>query len=333
MVPRISLITPSYQQASFLEECLASVHAQKYADLEHIVVDGGSTDGSKGIIERHADKLSWWCSERDKGQSDAINKGLAHATGEVFAWINSDDALLPGALQRVGEAFAGDPSLMVLTGVRVHRKAGEPDRAMDLDDPSDPENFYVSPRINQQATFYRMNAVLEAGSLDERLECVMDFELWLQVLFRHGADAVRVVPWELAVFRAHAASKTSTKHQVFLDEIASVLHGLCLQTGLTELADVLVLGHVITTGLRSIPVDERHRDRVRAMVVHFLLKWHHVIFNERDFNMMRAFRALPIPAEIMTADQQHRVALLDEQVNVAGWWSFRLQRKWKHLVR
>ena len=108
-LPRITLITPSYQQAEYLEECLASVQAQAYPDLEHIVVDGGSTDGSRAIIERYADRLAWWCSEKDGGQSDAINKGLGHATGQVFGWLNSDDLLLPGALLRVGEAFAADP--------------------------------------------------------------------------------------------------------------------------------------------------------------------------------------------------------------------------------
>ena len=97
-LPRITIITPSYQQAGFLEECIRSIHDQGYPDLEHIIVDGGSTDGSREIIERYADKLAWWCCEKDKGQSDAINKGLARATGQVFGWLNSDDLLLPGSL-------------------------------------------------------------------------------------------------------------------------------------------------------------------------------------------------------------------------------------------
>ena len=106
MLPRITLITPSFRQAAFLEECLRSVHDQGYPNLEHMVVDGGSTDGSAAIIESYAAKLAWWCSERDRGQSHALNKGLARATGEVFGWINSDDLLLPGSLQRVGEALS-----------------------------------------------------------------------------------------------------------------------------------------------------------------------------------------------------------------------------------
>ena len=100
-LPHISLITPSFMQADFLEHCLASVHAQGYPALEHIVVDGGSTDGSVAVIERYAHQLAWWCSERDRGQSHAINKGLAHATGAVFGWLNSDDLLLPDALSTV----------------------------------------------------------------------------------------------------------------------------------------------------------------------------------------------------------------------------------------
>ena len=102
-MPTISLITPSYNQRGFLKECLESVQDQGYAGLEHIVVDGGSTDGSVEVIADAASGSAWWCSEKDRGQSHAINKGLEHATGDVFGWLNSDDLLLPGALERVGD--------------------------------------------------------------------------------------------------------------------------------------------------------------------------------------------------------------------------------------
>ena len=98
---RITIVTPSFQQAAFLPECLRSVAAQDHPDVEHIVVDGGSTDGSRALIEAHGEHLAWWCCEADQGQSDALNKGLSHATGEVFSWLNSDDLLLPGTLQEV----------------------------------------------------------------------------------------------------------------------------------------------------------------------------------------------------------------------------------------
>src|SRR5204862_3291269 len=121
---------------------------------------------------------------------------------------------------------------------------------------SDPENFYTAPRINQQSTFYRMDAVREAGLVEPKLDYVMDYELWLQVLFRKGPSGVRSIPDALAVFRHHAGSKTATVHHRFLDETASVLHGLCSTTGQSDLMRVLEAGHVITPDLRVIPLHD-----------------------------------------------------------------------------
>src|SRR5439155_9305515 len=104
-LPLISIITPSFNQVEFIEETIQSVITQDYAQREYLVFDGGSTDGSVDIIRRHADKLDYWVSEPDRGQSDAINKGFAVAKGEVLTWLNSDDVYLPGALSAVAECF------------------------------------------------------------------------------------------------------------------------------------------------------------------------------------------------------------------------------------
>src|SRR5437870_10778600 len=110
-LPLISVVTPSFNQAPFLEHTLYSVASQDYARTEHIVIDGGSTDGSVEIIQRHARQLRHWVSEPDRGQSHAINKGLAMASGDVLAWLNSDDTYLPGALKEVGGVFAQHPDV------------------------------------------------------------------------------------------------------------------------------------------------------------------------------------------------------------------------------
>src|SRR5881394_195745 len=109
MPPKISIVTPSFNQGQFLEETILSVLDQNYPDLEYVVIDGGSTDGSADIIRRYASRLSSWCSERDEGQSHAIAKGFARCSGEILGWLNSDDVLLPGALAEVAAYFEAHP--------------------------------------------------------------------------------------------------------------------------------------------------------------------------------------------------------------------------------
>jgi len=332
MLPRITIITPSYQQAPFLEECIRSLHDQGYPDLEHIIVDGGSTDGSREIIERYAGKLAWWCCEKDRGQSHAINKGLAHATGQVFCWLNSDDLLLPGSLHAVGETFAEHPDLTVFTGVRIERAADGSERALGQDDPGDPNSHFVHPHINQQSTFFRMDVVKAINGVEEKLHYVMDYELWLQVLFHHGTKDVWVDPRALSVFRLHPVSKTSTVHHRFLDETASMLHGLALATGQTGLAQILAKGHGITPGLRAFPVTAAHAPLVRRMVTWFLLRWYHRLYKSSDLRMMKAFLLEARPAEKgLDAQELAWLPMVESEADVANWPLFRLRRKWRSL--
>ena len=163
ILPKISVVTPSFNQASFLEETIQSVLSQGYPDLEYIVMDGGSTDGSAEIIRKYADRLADWKSAKDGGQADAIRTGFARATGEILCWLNSDDTIAPGTLRRVGEFFAahpdvdlvyGDLNLVDAEGKRLY--TARPLLRLGI-------LVYENPFIPQQGMFWR-RSLYESGS-------------------------------------------------------------------------------------------------------------------------------------------------------------------------
>lgn len=292
MRPSISIITPSYQQRAFLEECLQSVHGQVYPSLEHIVVDGGSDDGSREVIAHHAHRLAWWCSEADQGQSHAINKGLQHATGGVFSWLNSDDRLMPGALQTVGEAFAADPHLVVLEG---HRLLETPDGVQErspLNDVARPDALFVAPVVNQQSTFYRMDAVRAVGGVDPVLHYAMDLDLWWRVLFAYGPQHVRSIAQDLAVFRLQPQSKTMQGAEAFVIETAALLSAMATATGQQDLVELLVLGYGDMPAVRTSNAQARHEALIRRMVFRFIIKWNATVGNERQFSLLKQLKML-----------------------------------------
>lgn len=205
--PRISVITPSFNQAAFLERTLDSVRSQSFADFEHIVVDGGSTDGSRAILERRAQEFSWWCAESDEGQADAINKGLRRARGEILAWLNSDDLYCPGALAAVDAFFRQHPECDVVMGdLEI---IDSDDQLLDVKKAIPVSlrwNLYSGCAIPQPATFFTRRAYEIAGELDVSLRYQMDYEFFLRMQARGVRFGVMRRP--LARFRLHRESKT-----------------------------------------------------------------------------------------------------------------------------
>jgi GT2 family glycosyltransferase len=207
--PRISIVTPSFGQGHFLERTLYSVINQKYPALEYVVQDGGSTDDTVDVLRRFEGSLAHWTSEPDDGQADAINRGFAHTSGEIMAYLNSDDLLLPGALAYVAGYFAAHPDVDVLYGHRIIIDEHDGQIGSQIMPPHDDEELTVLDFVPQETLFWRRTAWEAAGGqIDASLRFALDWDLLLR--FRDsGAKMVRV-PRLLGAFRVHEEQKTST---------------------------------------------------------------------------------------------------------------------------
>ncbi len=202
---KFSIVTISYNQAQFLEQAIRSVIEQDYPDVEYIVVDPGSTDGSREIIERYRDRIDRVIFEPDKGPADGLNKGFAHATGEIYGYINSDDALLPGALAKIAKAAQQNPDAGVIAGhLYMVGKSNELIRRVRAT-PIDPKAFvYGGAQVAQQSTFIRASAFQSIGGFNIHNICGWDGELMLDLAI--SGEKVIVLDDYLAIFRIYETS-------------------------------------------------------------------------------------------------------------------------------
>jgi hypothetical protein len=222
--PRISIVTPSYNQGRFIEETIRSVLLQGYPDLEYIVMDAGSTDDSVDIIRKYAPWLAVWKSEPDRGQSHAINKGFSRASGAVLGWLNSDDILTPGALGHVGEAlgpldrhhiFAGYADIRSVDGeTTLWRVDTIPQDFLDLC------RFLDGRFLAQPSVFFTGAAFEDAGGLREDLHYAMDLDLWLKLAQRSEIVPIRR---HLSWMRQHEDTKTCRNLLLVLNEVERIL--------------------------------------------------------------------------------------------------------------
>ena len=238
-LPTISLVTPSFNHAPFLGAALDSVLAQDYPALDYVVVDGGSSDGSRELIAARARRLAWWCSEPDAGMYGALNKGFIHTRGEIMGWLNSDDLLLPGALRTAGEIFARFPEVMWLSSlapstwnlagncIGVTSIAGYAREAF-LDGGYLPGGARQYGWIPQESTFWRRSLWEKSGArLDASFNLAGDFELWAR--FYLHAELVGT-PAPLGGFRTHPAQK-SRAMDAYLAEARAALAASPLRAG------------------------------------------------------------------------------------------------------
>ena len=205
--PLVSIVTPSYNQAQFLEETLRSVLEQDYEPIEHLVVDDGSTDGSSEILERHTDRLAWWTRQENAGQVAALNRGFARSTGEYMGYLNSDDTLLPGSVARMVEELERDSELLLVYGDALYTDEGSrqtgylPSREFDVVEMvRSCENHVVQP-----STLWRREAWERFGPFNEEGWYFFDFEFFL----RFPPERVRRIAEPLSTYRIHSEAKST----------------------------------------------------------------------------------------------------------------------------
>jgi len=205
--PKISIVTPSYNQAQYLEEAIRSVLLQGYPNMEYIVMDGGSTDGSVEIIKKYEPWLTYWVSEKDDGQASAINKGFSLATGELAGWLNSDDIFFPQAFERVASWWVknGKPDDLI-TGTKVKGNPSLDSFSRLQQEPFTREHLLDRCIIEQPSTFFTLKSFRDVGGLDNRYYLSIDYDLWLRMTKK--GSKIQSINADLAVTRTHSLTKT-----------------------------------------------------------------------------------------------------------------------------
>ncbi len=226
--PKISIVTPSYNQAQFLERTILSVLNQNYPNLEYIIIDGGSTDGSVEIIKNYEKYLTYWVSEKDNGQADAINKGFSKSTGEILAWINSDDIYLSNILRKIALSFKRESYIDVIYGNRYRIDENDNIISEDRHTPFSKSGLlYGGFGFYQVSVFWKRDIFSKVKGLSIKYKCCMDYELFVR--FAMNNAKFKFIREFLGCFRIHGASKTSNLKEIFEMESEEIRNSFIIQ--------------------------------------------------------------------------------------------------------
>ncbi len=302
-LPKITVITPSFNQGGYIEETIRSILDQAYPNLEYFIIDGGSTDNTVDVIKKYQDKITWWISEKDRGQTDALNKGFRKSTGSILCWINSDDVLAPGCLQHVASLFQASKCNLVSGPIEIFDNqkrwrcapAYQPGESLQV---AIGKDFY-----NQPGTFFNREALHRVGLLDERLHYVMDKEWWIRYLLYCGVESITVTDRILAYHRYHDTSKTIAQVDKFMTEYAQIIYAHCMQAHQVKLAQVLSLKYHVQSAAYSCnhSMENWHDAYGIQLVANLLVRRVCLPLSPKDYELARALVTV-VPDEIYIAD-------------------------------
>ncbi len=224
--PKISIVTPNFNGNIFLEKCILSVLNQNYPNLEYIVIDGGSTDGSVEVIKKYSDRLTYWVSEPDKGLYHALRKGFEKATGDILGWINADDILLPNSLFSIGGLFSKFPQINWFCG--APSIIDKNNRLVKIYEAKKASKYHLFLRnfnkvyLQQESTYWRKSLLEKCGNINESYKYAGDFSLWMN-FFRYEKLYTGNLP--IGAFRSHSNSQISKKFKNEYDkEVEEILN-------------------------------------------------------------------------------------------------------------
>ena len=300
---KISIITPSFNQGQFLEQTIDSVLSQNYPNLDYIIIDGASTDNSVEIIKKYEKHLHFWTSEKDNGQSDAINKGLKYASGDIINWLNSDDYYEQDSLKKVAHFFEDETTLVVAGKSNIWKNNKICKQSTGTDIYNSVEKTIGFARIDQPETFFSKKAIDKMGFLNANLHYVMDREWWTRYLLIFGLDSIKKTNDILVNFRIHNDSKTNKFQDAFMQENLNVYFTIAK---IYELEEARFFEDNFSVKMISdfIKIKNTDKTRLQKSIHYFWFLQASIFYAQNDYSKAKQFLKLINANYLADADKQ-----------------------------